>query len=459
MKKSLFLTSLLILAACGGGGGGSGASADKGRPSDTLHRIVSEDTYKSNRKITPMVSRILVSQADPTRSLARTGSVEYAGAMYDEYDLSNVSFAVADEGLDTDGMKLVIDPETKEIVALDMGFGGEDGYPTLYKFVKDENGNITDLEEVSDAANAEPDLDTKKYLFRKSSDTNEFIGYVNHGGDQNTEEPDATELTDGERDGANWVKTTAKYNSLGDAQKLRYSDFGNIEIAAIPGWRAMFIGGYDVKKIAPEQVTETTEFNGHATGSVIALRNNTEGKAIELDDKSAKLTFDKASGTSTMTAKFDNWYDVEYSEKHSDGANGKTIKLSNYAPDESAPNENYFRLLSDESETGFISDTLGEDGKPVGITMHQDTYTEHDETANRIESDVRYFGDNNVATEGVALIQLRDCADGVCGMVQKPDYDDNGNQIGSHGVRSDEIRMNIGFGGKHDNPSPSPRRN
>jgi hypothetical protein len=44
-------------------------------------------------------------------------------------------------------------------------------------------------------------------------------------------------------------------------------------------------------------------------------------------------------------------------------------------------------------------------------------------------------------------------------MVQKPDPDEGGNKIGSHGERSDEIRMNIGFGGKHDNPSPSPRRN
>jgi len=438
MKKIVTLTSLLALCACGGGGGGSNASADRARPFDS-ERIVSNQTYNSNQKVTSMVSRILVSQ-DGQHTLARTATTTLDGVNYDTYDLSNVTFAIADEGFDADGMRLVVDADTGEIIALDMGFGTEPGYPTTYKFVRDENGKIIDLDLDAEDADEHPE----KYLYRTANTTNEFIGFVNHDDGEDEEEEEIGE-GEGEHDGANWVETTVKYNSLGNSAKLRYSDFGNIDVGnTLPGWLAMFIGGYEAKRIDPAAVDSTKTFNGHATGSVIALRNNQEGKAIELDDTNAKLTFDKTTGTSTMTATFGNWYNVAYTENH--GTNAKSITYSDYTyqPDadeiagmsdeQIATATNYFRMLSDTMDDEFT----------MNAVENHEQHGSEVETFDSIQSDLRFYGDNSIASESIGLIQVRDCAGGQCGEVM--------------GERSDEIRMNLGFGGKHDVPTTNPRR-
>lgn len=440
MKKYIILTSLIVLTACGGGSGGS-PTGDPARPRNTTSPIVSDKTYNSNKNVTSMVSRLLISNDSAKRTLARTSTVQYEGADYKEYDLSDVKFAVADESFETDGMKLIIEPETKEIIALDMDFGAEPGYPTIYKYVRDENGKITSLEPVSEEEATDAEMHPEKYLVRTSSNDNEFIGFVNFSDDEddennnenNNQNNNENQNTPGdeELDGANWVQTKVKYNSLGqlsEKHKLRYSDFGNIEIAALPGWRAMFVGGYDIKQIEPQNIDTEKTFNGHATASVVAIKKGT-GTAIALDDKNASLTF--KDGESKLSAEFDKWYNVAYSEEYDENGNAinKTATFTNFKND----GDDKFRMLSDTKDDNgnYISDTAAN-----GLVMTAVTNTEQHgsniETFDSIRSDIRYYGDNGNPSESVGLIQVRDC---------------DGKQCGNN---HDEVRMNLGFGGMID---------
>ena len=444
MKKYIILTSLIVLAACGGGSGGSPAG-DHVRPRNTTSPIVSDQTYNSNKNVTSMVSRLLISNDSAKRTLARTSTVQYEGADYQEYDLRNVTFAVADEGFDTNGMKLIIDPETKEIIALDMGFGTEPGYPTIYKYVRDENGKITSLEPVSEEEATDAEKHPEKYLVRTSSNDNEFIGFVNFNDDEDDENNNENQNNtntenpgDEEQDGANWVQTTVKYNSLGqlsEKHKLRYSDFGNIDIGnTLPGWRAMFVGGYDIKKIEPKNIETEKTFNGHATGSVVAIKNGS-GSAIALDDEKASLTF--KDGESKLSANFTNWYDVAYNEQYDENGNAinKTATFTNFKDGAN----NKFRMLSDEQENNtYISDTTT-DGLVMNAVTNTEQHGSNIEQFDSIQSDIRYYGDNGNPSESVGLIQVRDCDGNQCG---------NGN---------DEVRMNIGFGGMIDIPTVRPQ--
>ena len=96
---------------------------------------------------------------------------------------------------------------------------------------------------------------------------------------------------------------------------LSYSDFGLINIQSsmdsdhqVDAWLVPFAGGYDDKKIAVADIDSDMTFTGRATGRVAKGAH-----AVQLQQDTArptKLTFDTQSQTSTLTANFNNWYDV-----------------------------------------------------------------------------------------------------------------------------------------------------
>ena len=96
---------------------------------------------------------------------------------------------------------------------------------------------------------------------------------------------------------------------------LSYSDFGLINILSsmdgdqrVDAWLMPFAGGYDDKKIAVADIDSDMTFTGRATGRVAKGAH-----AVQLQQDTArptKLTFDTQSQTSTLTANFNNWYDV-----------------------------------------------------------------------------------------------------------------------------------------------------
>ena len=104
MKKYVFLTSVLALAACGGGGHHS-----NGTPGN-VRSAVSADAAASNAVITSMASEVLVGHGETlTPSLSRQGTTSYNGKTYTSYRLDDVTFRFSGEdsiikfGLDDEG--------------------------------------------------------------------------------------------------------------------------------------------------------------------------------------------------------------------------------------------------------------------------------------------------------------------------------------------------------------------
>ena len=102
MKRYIFLTSALVLAACGGGSGGGGgvsgtvASASVGNATAELFNgVIGDAATTSNQNITNMTSGIVVSTGGGS-SVIRSGSVTSGGHTFNVYDLSDVKFIIAD---------------------------------------------------------------------------------------------------------------------------------------------------------------------------------------------------------------------------------------------------------------------------------------------------------------------------------------------------------------------------
>ena len=188
-----------------------------------------------------------------------------------------------------------------------------------------------------------------------------------------------------EVDNEDFVKNTLTYNSVGKELGLSYSDFGfyNItnnnqitnEVLSTIESNILFMGGYPEQEIAAENISQDLEFSGKA------LANVTKGEnTMNLTDDTAVLNFNKESGTSTLTASFDNWYDVE--------VNGSNITFSNYKP-----NTNKYDMQ--------LNTAANEDG----IVNVSDATT-----------DINYYAsvpENNIPTEAVGMVKFDEGADGV----------------------------------------------
>lgn len=132
---------------------------------------------------------------------------------------------------------------------------------------------------------------------------------------------------------------TTTYTSYAKDMKLVYSDFGtltknsNFSKPVQEGHEKetfVFAGGYEDKKIEVADLSEDMNFIGRAVGAVnVAYGNNGDEDdnqsldPLNLDGK-ATLTFNKATGQQTVSAEFNNWYDVTAEA----AANGNPDKLT-----------------------------------------------------------------------------------------------------------------------------------
>lgn len=392
MKKFLALTSILALVACGGGSGGDGSVATNGdviRAGSFSH--VTADAAKSNAALTGMVSEIGVAEDGTTINVgnvraASVNSFNYNGKTYVSHRLDEVKFAMADEGFGGE-MKFDIDTATGQI----------NGFELL---PDDENhdGEPDDPEDTGMQFSRKPD-----------SQSVEFDGQVN------------TET--GPKDAV--LTYVSKGNDLG----LKYSDFGYFDIDVVDNWRPVFIGGYDgIKKIDVNNIQNTPTFTGKAIGSVMAKR--TIGGVLYEDQEQLPLegnaTLEFNNGTSVLTTGFNNWYkNVVYTEN----GNNKSITLSDYHDTPvSLDNGNEEHRISSQNNYYRFADN----DNPVEIN-NETKLQYHDENINHIESDIRYYGSNNVAEEAVGMIQVNDCVGGICDADVNP---------------ADQVRMNLSFGAK-----------
>lgn len=416
MKKLLALVSVSVLAACGGGhgGGGNGGHVDYAGHSVTAEQRAA---VESNSAVTGMLTYLETDSLGNTvtsRAAANyhPGVQQKAGT----YDLSDVKFANIDEGFedvgDEDGLQFVVDENNKII-----GF----------------NVDPWDQLDEDHPARAQAEYADKQVQFLRNQDSNTFTGWIK---------------AEDENGNGQWILGELEYNSLGKMAGLRYSDFGNIAIKELENntyqQRLAFIGGYDdAKRI--ETIDEDAEFHGHATGSVVSvLGGPNTGKCLNIDtmqnanDEDKVATFAVNNGTSTLTAKFDNWYDVAYTES---GGN-KSITFSNYTTSPTVQDvngvdvdANEFRMRSDNGSDSFTLTPMAyqvyEEGNPVFDAEHNPVM------ADNLNSEIRYFGDNGTPSEVVGLVQIRDRG-------TDPENYENINDYNN----AQEVRMNLSFGAK-----------
>lgn len=146
----------------------------------------------------------------------------------------------------------------------------------------------------------------------------------------------------------NYTKTeTTDYQSYAKEMKLAYSDFGLLNRTSYKEYTnndgkpqkdelketIVFAGGYENKKIESKDLAGDMTFKGRAVGGVNVLETDNHGdisnavnKNLSLDGE-ATLVFEEVSGKQTVTAEFDNWYDVT-AETDNDGKTGK-LTLTN----------------------------------------------------------------------------------------------------------------------------------
>lgn len=146
----------------------------------------------------------------------------------------------------------------------------------------------------------------------------------------------------------NYTKTeTTDYQSYAKEMKLAYSDFGLLNRTSYKEYTnndgkpqkdelketIVFAGGYENKKIESKDLAGGMTFKGRAVGGVNVLETDNHGdisnavnKNLSLDGE-ATLVFEEVSGKQTVTAEFDNWYDVT-AETDNDGKTGK-LTLTN----------------------------------------------------------------------------------------------------------------------------------
>ncbi len=410
MNKYISVIAVLVVAGCAGGGSGPDGRFQVSSASRYVQ--ATEAAAESNKELTGMNSEIVICDgACPshlrtigTPSRARSSSVQQGGVNLTVYDLSDVKFDFAEEGFG-DTFTFVVDSD-KKIVAIDMNIPEDeintdnvDGYTADYNITK-KNGKI--------------------YFNR--NDDNTFSGFFNdnrYAENENNNQENNNQVNNNQEnnneqeiDGSNWELAKYTYASKGGDMGLKYSDFGNIGIhenkntTNTDDSRLVFIGGYDdAKKLdsVNQDITQSDKFEGFATGNVTAIKNGEgSGKSLNIDG-AAQLTFDKTTKETTISAQFGNWYDVVYTED----ADTKKIELSNYQGSDD------FKMLTAENDgTVTITDT-------------------------GIDSDIRYFGDNDKPSEAVGLIQVRDCNGAECT-----------NDYGTADDPNKEVRMNIGFGVK-----------
>ena len=142
----------------------------------------------------------------------------------------------------------------------------------------------------------------------------------------------------------NYTKTeTTDYQSYAKEMKLAYSDFGLLNRTSYKEYTnndgkpqkdkleetIVFAGGYESKKVDAKDLAGDMTFKGRAVGGVNVLETDNHGDISNPDNKNLSLDGDATlrfnSGAQTVTAEFDNWYDV-IAETDNDGNTKLTLE-------------------------------------------------------------------------------------------------------------------------------------
>lgn len=394
MKKYFVLTSILALAACGGGSGGhhGGAIDTPGniiKPTDTLTAEQRAAAIASNTEITDMNSFVVVGGTNPTvNPNMRTGGVKLSdGGML--YDLEDATFETASLLMNT---------------GLDKG--------ASVKFIT-KDGKIDKITMDNGTLNIEAS---------RKGDSNEFVG---SGFYADPENPADKELVDGL--GMTYKSIAKDTDGLG----LAYSDFGLVEWGDEGQMEDShyFAGGYGVKEI--KSVKDGMTFSGTADAVVRIGKMGDDIDPAQQDvlhtNTAATLNFNPETQSSTLTAKFSNWYDVT-ATMNKDG------KLASLNFDNGDKDGFYHSEAHDFKWHGKDSFEAAETADEVART---DLCPNCTQTIVR-DGFVKYYGDGTNPAEAVGVIRYGDNI----GVEIK---DTSGNTTGTEAMRFD-----MGFGATRD---------
>ena len=389
MKKFAILTSVLALTACGGGSGG-------GAPNDVLTPEQRAAAIASNSRITNMDSFIVVGGSNPTVNsnarAATTGVQQSDGGI--RYDLRDVEFKTASMAMNT-GVddRAVIMFETKD--------GKIDKVKITLKGIDDVGSDID-----------------MKIIGERRGDTNVFADGVFSFKENGIEQ--AQTLPN--EDFGLLYSSKAKDNN----QHLHYADWGVVQWGDVGNWDTSnyFAGGYDVKRtdkdnyahmneLARNAIGEKLIFSGRADGVVRIgdMSDDTDPLYIEGVNKlslSTNATLEFAAGKSTLTANFDNWYDVKATMDN-------TGNLTNlvFANGDKVDN-NHNPIIADtfkwSRDGSSFNEYTAEATKDVPIIDPHFVCPSGNYCTDSIIRDgfVEYYGDNGNPAEAVGVIRYGD---------------------------------------------------
>lgn len=366
MKKIYLLTSLFALAACGGGSGGGssqpflpsvGAVSDDVRASNAA--ILSMDsTVSDETKRTQYLKDVFGDEYDALMASMRgqdvssaafntgRGSSSKAGNVCkSEKDCNQLVFDKMIETLRNLDNIETLDPKGVRYALIAAGF--KDDLPGNWDDVKNYiKENLTDIQNKAEEVYNTPGqgmpeqirLDDAMFSALITTGASDImtlnidpegkvigVKFDDVGSGSSKESPanlysGLNRIGDTNQFDFNSDTTSGKLimESYAKELGLKYSDFGvlvadngtNISGKDITGFSIPFMGGYLSKHISSQDLPSDVTFRGIAKGTVNPA-NSYGADNLMIEDTNATLAFNKASGTETFSASFNNWYDIE----------------------------------------------------------------------------------------------------------------------------------------------------
>lgn len=380
-KFPYFLVCMGFIAACSDGGTPSGGYGRPGIPGARPY----ENVAKTNNKV--VTNMIVTNDAQVADNISfqlrgYTGTVTS-----DQYlDIANLAIQIADGTADFDSANADVLNAALYVVTPELfnACGTAGNVATCVSDWRADNATIMNnrLKYLREWAEK---IDISNAEFYSTANTNlKFT--VDDAGNINAITVDDTtynRIGNTNTFGVDNVTALVYDSAATDDLKLSYSDFGVYQIKNDNTWKSIpFAGGYESRRIADATVQTSVDNNLEFSGAAVGTVTNADNQNLDIRDDRVALTFDKTSGTSTLTADFANWYDIAVTKQMGDTT--ANIDFSNYSGTDD------FRL-SDDVVSGTANINMGYYGaNPSSGIPTEATGTIDYEADNGIQMDVAF---------------------------------------------------------------------
>lgn len=380
-KFPYFLVCMGFIAACSDGGTPSGGYGRPGIPGARPY----ENVAKTNNKV--VTNMIVTNDAQVADNISfqlrgYTGTVTS-----DQYlDIANLAIQIADGTADFDSANADVLNAALYVVTPELfnACGTSGNVATCVSDWRADNATIMNnrLKYLREWAEK---IDISNAEFYSTANTNlKFT--VDDAGNINAITVDDTtynRIGNTNTFGVDNVTALVYDSAATDDLKLSYSDFGVYQIKNDNTWKSIpFAGGYESRRIADTTVQTSVDNNLEFSGAAVGTVTNADNQNLDIRDDRVALTFDKTSGTSTLTADFANWYDIAVTKQMGDTT--ANIDFSNYSGTDD------FRL-PDDVVSGTANINMGYYGaNPSSGIPTEATGTIDYEADNGIQMDVAF---------------------------------------------------------------------